>query len=134
MKVTEDLKGARLTIVLAAELVKMHPGHFRRLCQRGVFPQPKRTAKGRPYFDYELLSVIANVLKSGVGKNGEEIVFYRRRATNGVTKQSARRPEMPTASKPSVSSMRRWRLAPTCTLSSCPSATAAGSASQPVSC
>ncbi|NLX15227.1 MAG: hypothetical protein GXY44_16485, partial [Phycisphaerales bacterium] len=69
------------------ELVNMHPGHFRRLCRHGIFPKPKRTAKGRPYLDYELLTIIARVLKTGIGHNGEEIIFYRRKPK--ATKKSS---------------------------------------------
>jgi hypothetical protein len=92
MRVTDDLKGARISVVGAAELANMHPAHFRRLIRRGVFPKPKRTAKGRPYFDYDLLTGIAGILKGGVGQNGEEIVFYRRQPKNRTTRGGPRRP------------------------------------------
>ena len=80
MRLTPDLDGARVTVARAAELAGMHPTHFRRLCRRGVFPKPKRTAKGRPYFDYNLLAIIAQVIKTGLGLDGEEILFYRKTA------------------------------------------------------
>jgi len=89
VQLTADLKEARLSIVQAAELANMHPSHFRRLCRHGIFPRPNRTAKGRPYFDFELLVAIGNVLKSGIGVNQEEIVFYRRKPK--ATKKSSRR-------------------------------------------
>jgi hypothetical protein len=77
-KIPADLDGARLNVSRTAELISMEAGHFRRLVRRGVFPAPKRTSKGMPYFDHELLCQIGNVLKSGVGLiNGEEISFYR---------------------------------------------------------
>jgi len=79
MKLSDDLRGARVTIVKAAELANMHPSHFRRLIRRGILPKPKRTAKGRPYFDYDLLDCISKVLRAGIGANGEEVTFYRRR-------------------------------------------------------
>ena len=93
MRVTEELKDARLSIVRAAELANMHVAHFRRLVRRGVFPSPKRTTKGRPYFDYELLVTVAGVLKSGIGKNNEEIIFYRRKPRTNVTRRGSRHPE-----------------------------------------
>ena len=92
MKLTEELKGTRLSVVRAAELANMHVAHFRRLVRRGVFPAPKRTAKGRPYFDYELLAAVAGILKGGVGKNGEEIIFYRRKPKTNATRQRSNRP------------------------------------------
>jgi hypothetical protein len=97
MKLTDDLKDARLSVVRTAELVNMHPAHFRRLCRRGVFPKAKRTATGRPYFDYGLLAVIAKVLRTGVGNTGHDIMFYRRRPRSRVTTQLTRnhRPQTP---------------------------------------
>ena len=80
MRLTPDLDGARVTVARAAELAGMHPAHFRRLCRRGVFPKPKRTAKNKPYFDYGMFVTIANVMKTGIGQNGEEILFYRKAA------------------------------------------------------
>ena len=79
MKIPSEFNGARLNVSRTAELFSMDQAHFRRLCRRGVLPVPKRTSKGMPYFDYELLNEIAGVLKSGIGKNNEEISFYRRK-------------------------------------------------------
>jgi hypothetical protein len=78
MNLSDDLKGSRVTLTRAAELASMHPAHFRRLIRRGIFPKPKRTAKGRPYFDYDLLARVAEILRSGIAENGQEIVFYRK--------------------------------------------------------
>jgi DNA-binding transcriptional MerR regulator len=82
-KIPADLDGARLNVSRTAELISMEAGHFRRLVRRGVFPTPKRTSKGMPYFDHELLRQIGQVLKSGVGLNNEEISFYRRKPKQG---------------------------------------------------
>jgi hypothetical protein len=87
MRIGPELNGARLTVVRTAELLPMDPGHFRRLVRRGVLPSPRRNAKGKPYYDYPLLVEIAEVLKASVGKNGEEVAFYRR-------KQRHRRPRV----------------------------------------
>lgn len=87
MKLTPDLNGSRLTVARTAELACMHPTHFRRLCRRGIFPMPKRTARRRPYYDYELLATIAQVIKTGVGLNGEEILFYRKTAKRCKTEK-----------------------------------------------
>ena len=78
MKIPSNLKGARLNVTRTAELFSMDPGHLRRLCRRGVLPLPKKTAKGRPFYDFELLNQIGEVLRTGVGVNREEISFYRR--------------------------------------------------------
>jgi len=90
VQLNEDLKGARIGVARAAELANMHPSHFRRLVRSGVFPKPKRTVKGRPYFDYELLTRIAEVLKSGIGENGVEVIFYRRKRKPPAAKPRTR--------------------------------------------
>ncbi len=79
MTVPLHLKDARLNMTRAAEVVSMNVGHLRRLVRRGVFPKPKRTSKGMPFFDYQLLVQISTILRTGVGENQEEISFYRRK-------------------------------------------------------
>ncbi len=73
-------EGARMNVITTATLFAMDPGHFRRLVRRGVLPRAKRTSRNMPYYDRELMERIHGVLRSGVGCNGEEIAFYRRRA------------------------------------------------------
>ncbi len=79
MKVPKDLEGARLNVTRTAEFFSMNAGHLRRLSRRGVLPSPKRTAKGMPYYNFELLTQIGEVLRTGVGLNAEEVSFYRRK-------------------------------------------------------
>ena len=79
MKISKELEGARLNITRTAELFHMDAGHLRRLSRRGVLPAPKRTARAMPYYDFELLTQISEVLRTGVGLNAEEISFYRRK-------------------------------------------------------
>ena len=79
MKVPKDLEGARLNVTRTAEFFSMNAGHLRRLSRRGVLPVPKRTAKGMPYYNFELLTQIGEVLRTGVGLNAEEVSFYRRK-------------------------------------------------------
>lgn len=77
-----ELIGPRWSVAEAAEKLGKHPSHLRRLWKRGVLPQPKKTAGGRPYFDDALLKTSMAVMRSGVGLNGEEVLFYRRRTKN----------------------------------------------------
>ncbi len=95
MRIPNELEGARLNVMQTAELLSMDPGHMRRLVKRGVFPSPKRTAKNMPYFDFELLTKIGQILKSGIGSSGEEIAFYRRKPKQNKrqTNQPRRRPD-----------------------------------------
>ena len=79
MKVPKELRGSRLNVTMTAELFHMNVGHFRRLSRRGVLPAPKRTTKQMPYYNFELLTQIGEVLRTGVGLNAEEVSFYRRK-------------------------------------------------------
>lgn len=72
--------GTRMNVTTTAALFSMDPGHLRRLVRRGVLPRAKRTSKNMPYYDRTLLEQMRDVFRSGVGCNGEEIAFYRRRA------------------------------------------------------
>ena len=72
--------GTRINVTTTAALFTMDPGHFRRLVRRGVLPRAKRTSKNMPYYDGALLEQVRDVLRSGVGCNGEEMAFYRRRS------------------------------------------------------
>lgn len=88
MKIPTNLKGARLNVTRTAELFSMDPGHLRRLCRRGVLPAPKKTAKGMPYYNYELLKGIGEVLRTGVGVNQEEVSFYRRKSKSSRNRKT----------------------------------------------
>lgn len=79
MTIPSHLKDARLNMTRTAEVVAMNVGHLRRLVRRGVFPKPKRTGKGMPFFDYGLLVQISTIMRTGVGVNKEEIAFYNRK-------------------------------------------------------
>jgi hypothetical protein len=79
IRIPQNLDGARLNVTETAELLSMDAGHFRRLVRRGVFPAAKKTAKGLPYYDHDLLVQLAEVIKRRVGLNGEEVMWYRRK-------------------------------------------------------
>ena len=91
MKIPTD--DSRFNMRTTATMFSMDPGHFRRLVRRGVLPEAKRTAKSMPYYDGELLHVVVDVLRTGVGCNGEEIAFYRRHAKQSdlLDRREARR-------------------------------------------
>ena len=72
-------EGTRINVTTTATLFSMDPSHFRRLVRRGVLPKAKRTSRNMPYYDRKLMERIQPVLRSGVGCNGDEIAFYRRR-------------------------------------------------------
>ena len=51
------------------------------LLKEGVFPQPLRTGS-RPFYPPELQQVVLGVVETGVGANGEYVLFNAKRATN----------------------------------------------------
>ena len=77
MKVPPE--GTRMNVTTTAALFSMDPAHFRRLVRRGVLPRAKRTSRNMPYYDHVLIERIHDVLREGVGCNGDEVAFYRRR-------------------------------------------------------
>ena len=79
MRITDDHQDARLNVTQTATMAGLHVAHFRRLVRRQIFPPPKRTAKGKPYFDYGLLQQIAAVIRRKIGHNGQEVMFYSSR-------------------------------------------------------
>lgn len=103
-----ELTGIRVSVAKAAEMLDKHPSHLRRLWKRGVLPAPKRTANGRPYYDDDLLKVITAVMKSGIGMNGEEVLFYRRRTKTGRRNRLTRsgKPRPPARSDPYIISLK----------------------------
>ncbi len=105
IRIPNELEGARLNVTRTAELVHMNVGHFRRLVRQGVLPSPKKTTKGMPYFDYDLICQIGQVLKAGVGVNGEEISFYRRKTKQPRQRRSRQRGEQQNATDPYLESI-----------------------------
>ena len=79
MRITDDYEDARLNVKQTAVMAGLHVAHFRRLVRRQIFPPPKRTANGKPYFDYGLLQQIATVIRRKIGHNGQEVMFYSSR-------------------------------------------------------
>jgi len=62
-------------------LLKMSRSQFYLHVSRGTFHAPNRlTSTGRPYFTAPMVEDILNVRETGMGVNGEYVLFYERRA------------------------------------------------------
>ncbi len=83
----------------------MDVGHLRRLVRRGVFPKPKRTSKGLPFFDYDLLVQISTILRTGVGLNEEEVSFYRRKEKSPKKRKNKAKESSPKSADALVNSV-----------------------------
>ena len=55
------------------------PQRFYDLIKKGVFPQPLRTGS-RPMYSPELQEIVMAVIETGIGANGEFILFNAKRA------------------------------------------------------
>lgn len=78
-----------MSIAETARLIKMSRSRFHQLIGT-VFPQPKRDANGRPYFDREQQMLVVEIRRRNTGINGQPILF---RATGSRTSSAPRRPK-----------------------------------------
>jgi hypothetical protein len=83
-----------MSIAETARLIQMSRSRFHQLIGT-VFPEPKRDANGRPYFDRDQQAMIVEIRRRNVGVNGQPILF---RATGSRTSSTPRRPKA--SSKP----------------------------------
>lgn len=86
---------AAISVAEMARIVGMSVNHFRSLCKRGVFPQPKYTTTGRPrpYFDIEAQEACVRVRQTNIGASGEYVLFYgpRKQAEESVASHSGKK-------------------------------------------
>lgn len=82
-----------MSIAETARLIQMSRSRFHQLIGT-VFPEPKRDASGRPYFDREQQQLVVEIRRRNVGVNGQPILF---RATG---KRTASAPRTPKAIQP----------------------------------
>ena len=77
-----------MSIAETARLIQMSRSRFHQLLGT-VFPEPKRDANGRPYFDREQQQMVVEIRRRNVGVNGQPILF---RATGSRTASTPRKP------------------------------------------
>ncbi len=78
-----------MSIAETARLIKMSRSRFHQLIG-SVFPEPRRDANGRPYFDREQQMLVVEIRLRNTGINGQPILF---RATGSRTSSAPRRPK-----------------------------------------
>ena len=78
-----------MSIAETARLIQMSRSRFHQLIGT-VFPEPKRDANGRPYFDREQQQMVLEIRRRNVGVNGQPILF---RATGTRTASAPRKPK-----------------------------------------
>lgn len=84
MNIPEKPSKAVVSVVEMAELCRLSRSRFYSLMQSGIFPKPIRNdACKRPVFDHDLQQKCLDIRRTGVGANGQPVVFNRRRKNNG---------------------------------------------------
>src|SRR5271166_207340 len=62
-----------------ASLCLLSKSRFHALIRDGVFPKPVQSAKGkRPYYSQELIQKCLEIRQTGIGANGQPVLFNRR--------------------------------------------------------
>jgi predicted DNA-binding transcriptional regulator AlpA len=80
--VPDPIPASEKAIVSVAEMSRMvglSRSRFYQLVEQGVFPEPKRSGKQRPYYDSEGQELCLGVRRKNCGINGKPILFYARR-------------------------------------------------------
>ena len=94
MKPDSPLKAA-LSVSSMCRLLKMSRSHFYWHVKRGTFHAPLYLASNkRPYFTAAMAEDNLKARESGVGVNGEYVIFYERLATGTRSEGRTARPAM----------------------------------------
>jgi hypothetical protein len=67
-----------LSVTEMAVRCRLSRSRFHALVKLGVFPEPRREAGRRPYYSAALIEQCLEVRRTGVGVNGEVVMFNRR--------------------------------------------------------
>ncbi len=82
MSPQQSSRKAFLSVVeMAEEILNLSESRFHALIKSGVFPKPKRhEGCKRPVFDLELQQKCIEIRQTGIGNNGQPVIFNRMRA------------------------------------------------------
>lgn len=86
-KVPEGTQRAAVSVSEAAELCLLSRSRFHTLVREGIFPKPIQGK--RPYYTQELLQQCLDIRRTGIGANGEVVLFNRRATKKPDRKQPA---------------------------------------------
>ncbi len=96
MKVPESSKKAAVSVSEVASMCGLSRSRFHVLVKAGVFPKPVQPGKGkRPYYNHELIQRCLEIRSTGIGQNGEVVLFNRPQQ-----KKTAKKPTVASASEP----------------------------------
>ncbi len=90
----EKSRKAFVSVVQMAEMLDLSKSRFYTLIQAGIFPQPVRHEScKRPVFDADLQQKCLDIRQSGIGHNGNPVLFNRKRQR--PVKPNARQGQQP---------------------------------------
>ena len=90
----EKSRKAFVSVVQMAEMLDLSKSRFYTLIQAGIFPQPVRHEScKRPVFDADSQQKCLDIRQSGIGHNGNPVLFNRKRRKSAPPK--ARQDQQP---------------------------------------
>ena len=92
MKSENPLKAA-VSVSAMCRLLKMSRSQFYWHVKRGTFNAPLKLPNGRPYFTASMVEDNLRARETGVGVNGEYVIFYERLPTATKTTEKKGKPD-----------------------------------------
>lgn len=87
MIISSDIKGI-CTVSAMAKKVKLSRPRFYQLIKEGVFPGPNYcAATKRPFYTPDMQQKCLDVRETGIGHNGEYVIFYAQRKKKDTSDQ-----------------------------------------------
>ena len=100
MPVQEPSRKAFVSVVEMAEMLNLSKSRFHALVRRGVFPKPVlHESCKRPVFDLESQRKCLEIRQTGIGNDGQPVLFNRMRRSGQPRKQRQQQ-QPPTENRP----------------------------------
>ena len=78
-----------ITLGELCDLLQIGKQSYYKLQRQGYFPEPIRSANGRPFFSTELIEQCQNIVRTRCGMNGLPLVLNRRPGSTPAPKKKA---------------------------------------------
>lgn len=94
MSIPEKPQKAFVSVREMAEMVSLSKSRFHALTQAGIFPRPVRhEACKRPVYDLDTQQKCLDIRRTGVGANGQPVLFNRKRKATSRKPEKIKQPE-----------------------------------------
>ncbi len=88
--VPEGTQRAAISVTEMASLCRLSRSRFHALVREGVFPRPVQPGEGkRPYYPQQLIQQCLDIRRTGIGQNGQIVLFNRRSDKKAAPKRPA---------------------------------------------